>query len=576
MLGQCGENEDAEVNSLKLEMGSEPSPARESGNNTVWKEYIDITFVVINSLILLITAAVGMAANIFVILAVYRQKSLQTSNNALVVNLAVIDVLRCVIDCPLLLTINVTVYQRGRGDDLICEAQLAFFAFSCCVQLLTLACLSAERYQAIVQPFKASQRKRRITVLIPVTWTSALVVAVFCLMFLRDSPVHVRCLGLQKETLATYDSFGLFMLFPLWAVCFSVIIGFYAGIFSHVRSHNCKIFDKGTFPVPKTDTTEDKQKKEPTTVLENDKSEDNQALSGSVAQKPPEPDSSLKNLATPVINSAKPPPRASVDSEINKEKKITVEKSDLKMEQPHPFGVQTEEKPVKPDGSIFGASSGDANVKSSTSKIQTVLSNPSTDEQSKERPTADKATKEVGPHDYSSTQAGNPESNSVLPTEQTQANNSSSNGGDTLAVSTPGQEPSLTPVSSDAPEAEAINQHVAVEGAVCMMPSKASRERASKKKESKLAKRAGYIIITFLLFWLPLITTILLNIPINQRKNAQLYFQILIIEDVEILSVSIACITSLSDPIIYAAVNPQFRTEFNRLKNSLKSTFKKE
>lgn len=54
------------------------------------------------------------------------------------------------------------------------------------------------------------------------------------------------------------------------------------------------------------------------------------------------------------------------------------------------------------------------------------------------------------------------------------------------------------------------------------------------------------------------------------------FFQIKIIQDVEILSVSVSCITSLSDPIIYAAVNPQFRTEFHRLKNKVESAFSKK
>ncbi|XP_045893022.1 alpha-1A adrenergic receptor-like [Micropterus dolomieu] len=344
-------------------MRGETAPAWNSGNNTMWEEYTDIAFVVANSLILLLTSVVGIAANVFVVLAVYRQKSLQTLNNALVVNLAVIDILRCVIDCPILLTIIVTVYQRGHLDRLICDTQLASFSFSCCIQLLTLACVSEERYQAIAQPFKTSKRRRRIMVLIPVTWTLAILVAVFCLIFLKDSPVHVRCKGLQRETSSSYDTFGLYMLFPIWAACFGVIIGFYARIFAFVRSHNRKIFDK-----------------------------------------------------------------------------------------------------------------------------------------------------------------------------------------------------------------EATKQNAEVEGAVCMMPSKSSKERARKKKESKMAKRAGYIIITFVLFWLPLITTILMNFIVHKNK----YTQSTIIQDVEILSVSVACITSLSDPIIYAAVNPQFRTEFSRLKIKVKSIFNKK
>lgn len=248
-------------------MIGEFAPARDSGNNTFWEEYTDVAFVMANSLILVITSVVGIAANIFVILAVYHQKSLQTWNNALVVNLAVIDILRCLIDCPILLTIVMTVYQRRHVDGLICDTQVASFSFSCCIQLLTLACISAERYQAVAQPFKTSQRRIRVMVLIPVTWTTAFVVAVFCLMFVKDSPVHVKCKGLQRETSPSYDTFGLYMLFPLWAACFGAIIGFYTRIFALVRSHNRKIFDKGTLPPSKKDKTEDELKTEKNTVV---------------------------------------------------------------------------------------------------------------------------------------------------------------------------------------------------------------------------------------------------------------------------------------------------------------------
>ncbi|XP_075327304.1 D(2) dopamine receptor-like [Odontesthes bonariensis] len=225
-------------------MRGEPTPAWDSGNITIWEEYINVALVVANSLVLLITSVVGVAANIFVILAVYHQKSLQTSINALVVNLAVIDSLRCVIDCPILLIIIMTVYQREAVDDLICDTQMASFSFSCCIQLLTLACISAERYQAIAQPFKASQRKRRIMVLIPLTWSLAILVAVFCLIFFKDSPVYVRCQGSQRGTMLSYDTIGVYMLLPLWAACFTIIIGFYARIFALLRSHNRKIFDE--------------------------------------------------------------------------------------------------------------------------------------------------------------------------------------------------------------------------------------------------------------------------------------------------------------------------------------------
>ncbi|XP_070686582.1 dopamine D2-like receptor [Pempheris klunzingeri] len=204
-----------------------------------------------------------------------------------------------------------------------------------------------------------------------------------------------------------------------------------------------------------------------------------------------------------------------------------------------------------------------ATVNSSTTKPQKVSSNFDTDKQSKEKVKIDKTPsemKEMRPHAPTSAQLENPEFTS------------NSNGGETPAVATVEQGSSLPLASNNVPEKEATKQNMEMEGAVCMMPSKASKERASKKKESKMAKRAGYIIITFLLFWLPLITTILVNFVVYRNKNKQ----ITIIQDVEILSVSVACITSLSDPIIYAAVNPQFRAEFYRLKNRVKSTFNKK
>ncbi|KAM6936981.1 D(2) dopamine receptor A-like [Xenentodon cancila] len=225
-------------------MRGEPAPAWDSGNVTVWVDHINIALAAANSLVLLITSVVGIAANVFVMLAVYHQRSLQTSVNALVVNLAIIDFLRCIIDCPILLTIIMTANQRGRVDELICDAQTAFFSFSCCIQLLTLASISAERYQAIAQPFKTSQRKRRVTVLIPLMWISAILVAVSCLLFFKNSPVYVRCRGPLRGSLLSYDTVGLYVLLPLWAACFAVIIGFYAGIFALLRSHNRKIFDE--------------------------------------------------------------------------------------------------------------------------------------------------------------------------------------------------------------------------------------------------------------------------------------------------------------------------------------------
>ncbi|XP_041853989.1 dopamine D2-like receptor [Melanotaenia boesemani] len=544
-------------------MTDKPTPAWDFGNITIWEEYINATLVVANSLVLSITSVVGVASNIFVILAVYHQKSLQTSVNALVVNLAVIDSLRCIIDCPILLTIIMTVQQRGHADSLICEAQMASFSFSCCVQLLTLACISAERYQAIAQPFKISQRKRRIMILIPLTWTLAIVMAVFCLIFLKDSPVYVRCQGMQAGT-TSYDTIGFYMLLPLWAICLAVITGFYASIFALLRSHNRKIFDEGT-SLPKKVLTKDKEKREDVTVVEHGhgKTEQEQVLSISIA----EPNPFKKNA---MLTSEEASQSVSISSE-NKEEFKNTKMSHLETEPPNSFAVHVAVQALEETSKMEKCSpcsiktevkalkqSTTANDESLNTVMQKVLSNSNTDKQSEEGLKTGKAAIETSPLVVLSAQLEGPQSTSVLPTDLKPAQNS--NREETQTVATQDQ------VSSPPP---ATGNNVELEGAVCMMPSKASKERARKKKESKMAKRAGYIIITFLLFWLPLITSILVDVLVHKNKNTQ----ISIIQDLEILTVSIACITSLSDPIIYAAINPQFRSEFYKLRSWIKSRF---
>lgn len=496
-----------------------------SGNVTIWEEYRALAFVVANSVILLITFSVGIAANIFVMLAVYSQKSLQTSTNALVVNLAVIDLLRCLIDCPVLLTIVITAHQRGGGNHLVCDTQVASFSFSCCVQLLTLACISAERYQAIAKPFKTTRRRRRIMVLIPVTWIAAIVVAGFCLMFVKDSPVHMRCKGLQRQN--SYDTFGLYILFPLWAVCFVIIIGFYARIFLLVRSHNRKIFDKGFHP-SRTDKA-DTKRENGEAVERCDKSEQKQTLRKSDEQVGPEmisqTNSSVKDSPAVLVTSAEAPQCVSDGSDYKKDLKKTLETMDLEGDQPPSThgSVQSEEKTIKTEKLMSHAkkveakqSKGDAVAgdKSSSTKDQKVSSISVTQKQSKERAQihiTPSEIKERSPHGPSSALLPNPESTFLMQPKGTKTQPS---------PAAPAEHP-LPTVAANVPETEAPRQNMDVEGPVCMMPSKERRERASKNKESKMAKRAGYIILMFLLFWLPLIATILGNFITQESESPQ-------------------------------------------------------
>ncbi|KAJ8002623.1 hypothetical protein DPEC_G00160810 [Dallia pectoralis] len=236
-------NNRPELQYLSCEMRDVVPVEQRYGNRTVREEYIGLAFTVTNCVVLLFTAIVGIAANAFVMWAVYHQKSLRTWNNALLVNLAVVDVLRCCVDCPVLLKIVLKEAVGGRVGELVCDAQVASFSMSCCLQLLTLACIGAERHEAIAHPFKFVQRKTRILIWIPSTWIVGFTVSIFCFIFVKDSPVYVRCRGLRADELLSYDTFGVYILIPLWSLCFLAITVFYTHIFFIVRGHSRKVFD---------------------------------------------------------------------------------------------------------------------------------------------------------------------------------------------------------------------------------------------------------------------------------------------------------------------------------------------
>lgn len=409
-------------------------------NKNTWQNTLKIAFLVTSCTVLLLTFFIGIVANLFVTYAVYYQKSLQTSTNALLVNLALIDLLRCTTDCPLLLVVVLNGTLFGDFWDFLCDAQIMSFSLISCVQLLTLACISAERYQAIANPFKSAERRKRAMAWIPLTWAIAFVVSGLCITFTKDSPIYVLCRGLRMDELKTYDSFGFYVLLPVWSACLVFIVGFYSRIFILVRAHNRKIFDKGVLP-PSASKVKVGQKKVTETVPESATPNESNWSAAKIQFCTDAPDIQSITENTNAVHM----------------------KSSDSFEQPNIPSV-TFVSGVHPD---------------TTNNLVNLENSP------------DK-------RDDLSDQ--NRSENQCDPPKTAEADN------------------------LNAP----ADQTMEVMGAVCMMPSFTNREQGKKKKEGKLAKRSGYIIVTFLFFWMPLIGTILNN-GLNNRNQSG---------DVSLISVS--------------------------------------
>lgn len=471
----------------------------ENVNVNTWQYKVLVAILVTNCTVLLATFFVGIAANLFVTYVVYHQKSLQTSTNALLVNLAVIDLLRCATDCPLLLVVVLKENKTRDLGDLVCDGQVMSFSLSCCVQLFTLASISAERHQAVANPFKTAERRKRVKVWIPLTWAVAVVVSALCVMFTKDSSVYLRCKALHWDKVKTYGSFGRYVLLPVWSVCLALIVGFYSHIFILVKAHNRKIFDKGVSAPTYKKVPEDKKKEE-----------DIMDTKVAVVTEPVAPkeihDTQVMQEGNEQAHSAKSGYGDSGDQKTL----MTVAEGQLLSMDTKTLGVKSEDPLEHPNQqSVILVSELQHNT-TELIDLENSCKNPGDLSEDTEKPSTEQVPPAAIDQQHVSelhnpttelTDPRNGEENPVDPPKDDKKTNSEQ-----------------VPPGAEKVQIASADQAMEVMGEVCMMPSFANKERGSKKKESKLAKRSGYIIFTFLVFWMPLIGTVILNTFMNRNQ----------------------------------------------------------
>ncbi|XP_029107700.1 uncharacterized protein LOC114910490 [Scleropages formosus] len=456
--------------------------------------YLDLMFSVVSCTALFFTLLVGITANLFVIWAVQHQKCLQTSNNTLLVSLAAIDLLRSVVDCPLLLAIILHLPGRNDLGALLCYTQIVSFSFCSCVQLITLACISAERYHAIAHPFENGRRRRRVIILITMTWIVSIFISFFSITMAEGTPVYTQCRGVSSELLPAYNSFGLYILVPLWLGCLVVISGFYGRIFIIVRNHSRKVLDDCGLTASNRNNCRSSEKEER-------------------------------------------------EEEDRKRRKSNISGEDVRTTRAEPGKGRQAEESVTQSSQQKVMESHKAHIFSS------VLTSP-------EHKTQDSCA-----------------SGTTKPSEKDKQAQLLRAAGETMSNSSSKQLEDLCAPPDGVVCALVEDAKAKHEGKV--HGGKAGKEHflffadgdKNKHKESQLAKRSGYIIFMFLMFWTPLILSAFANFLTGSNKTSALH----VVLQLDILSISLACMTSASNPVVYAAVNPHFRTEFRNMKAKWKA-----
>ncbi|XP_059189039.1 D(4) dopamine receptor-like [Centropristis striata] len=210
---------------------------------------MDTVFLIFNCTVLTLALLLGSPGNLWVCWVVFRTKSLQTFNNALLVSLAASDLLKCSVDTPLLLFSFLRYGKDSQVSVSVCTLQQFTYALCSCVQLLTLVSISVERFQAIAFPFQTERRKARVRVWILSIWAGGLILAVISLTLSKKALFYMLCRphvgGHGDERLQYLDPFGPYVLVPVWGLSLTVIIVHYVRIFKLVRQHRKKVFSRG-------------------------------------------------------------------------------------------------------------------------------------------------------------------------------------------------------------------------------------------------------------------------------------------------------------------------------------------
>ena len=204
-------------------------------------------FLVFNCALLSLSFLLGVSGNLLVCWVVFRNKTLRTANNALLVNLAASDLIKCSVDTPVFLASLLWALRRAEvGARLCCLLQFTYSLCSC-VQLLSLVGISVERFRAIAFPFKAETRRSRVRLWGVFIWALGLVVAVLSLTLSKDARFYMMCTHVRLHGISDpgADPFGVFVLVPVWGCCLILIAVHYLRIFIVVRQHSNKIFDRG-------------------------------------------------------------------------------------------------------------------------------------------------------------------------------------------------------------------------------------------------------------------------------------------------------------------------------------------
>nr|AKQ63076.1 allatotropin receptor 1 [Platynereis dumerilii] len=168
---------------------------------------------------------IGLCGNLLVCFAVWRNQHMRTVTNYFIVNLAVADLLVIIICLPP--TVLVDVSETWYMGAVMCKVVHYMQGVSVSVSVLTLSCISVERWYAICHPLTFRSTTTRVRSIIVVTWVVALVILIPELIVLDTSSKYENLtilLTVCRPTMLPFYNPMAYELFKMVALYFLPII----------------------------------------------------------------------------------------------------------------------------------------------------------------------------------------------------------------------------------------------------------------------------------------------------------------------------------------------------------------
>ncbi|XP_031549126.1 QRFP-like peptide receptor [Actinia tenebrosa] len=174
---------------------------------------------------------IGIAGNILVVVAVWRKKSLHSTTNFLLVNLATSDITSLVFSPLLMIPKYVSFTNQGSLADFLCMFVFSYHVIltASIVSILTLTVLSVERYHAVVKPMNIGMRLREGTV-------KYAIVSVWVVGILLTLPMYINSYYKESSEDCRHTSYwtrAVSRTYQVFLILFVVVIAFAITGFSY-------------------------------------------------------------------------------------------------------------------------------------------------------------------------------------------------------------------------------------------------------------------------------------------------------------------------------------------------------